>query len=362
MDHRFTYFITPHGFGHASRSAAVMNALYRLFPEAEMEIYTLVPEWFFSEALDGKFNYHQLRTDVGLVQENSMVENLPATLNLLDEYFGEFDETSAKLAMQENIQNSQAILADVSALGIETAHKAGLPSFLVENFTWDWIYQIYTKEYPQFNSHIKRFEDIYCRTKYRLQTEPLCERKNQAELISLPVCREAREDRKNIRERLGINEREKMVLVTMGGIPTRFHFMEQLIGLKGVVFVIPGGSQTFMSRNNLRLLPHHSDFFHPDLVNASDAVIAKAGYSTTAEVWHTGAPFGYLSRQNFREAPVLGEFIQDKLHGIEFTDTDFESGHWRNLLFELLLAGQNKRPVNNGAAVIADFIKQKLII
>ena len=35
---------------------------------------------------------------------------------------------------------------------------------------------------------------------------------------------------------------------------------------------------------NLILLPHHSVFFHPDLVNASDAVVGKLGYSTLAAV------------------------------------------------------------------------------
>jgi hypothetical protein len=34
------------------------------------------------------------------------------------------------------------------------------------------------------------------------------------------------------------------------------------------------------SKQNLVLLPHHSGFYHPDLVNASDAVIGKVGYST----------------------------------------------------------------------------------
>ena len=30
--------------------------------------------------------------------------------------------------------------------------------------------------------------------------------------------------------------------------------------------------------------------FHPDLVNASDAVIGKAGYNTLAEVFYAGTP------------------------------------------------------------------------
>jgi len=45
------YFVTPHGLGHASRSAAVMEALGRREQDVAFEIVTTVPEWFFSQSL-----------------------------------------------------------------------------------------------------------------------------------------------------------------------------------------------------------------------------------------------------------------------------------------------------------------------
>lgn len=61
-------------------------------------------------------------------------------------------------------------------------------------------------------------------------------------------------------------------------------------------------------RNNLLRAPHSPDLFQPDLIDDCDAVIGKVGYSTLAEVYHTGAPFGYISLPSFVESEVLKEY------------------------------------------------------
>ena len=79
-----TYFVSPHGFGHAARASAVMEALHRINPAICFDIYTTVPRWFFQESLSGPYAYSTMLTDVGLVQQTPFQENLPATLERLD--------------------------------------------------------------------------------------------------------------------------------------------------------------------------------------------------------------------------------------------------------------------------------------
>ncbi|MBC2715495.1 MAG: hypothetical protein HF978_09310 [Desulfobacteraceae bacterium] len=45
------YFVTFHGFGHAARASAVMNAIYARWPFVHFEIFTQTPEWFFKDSL-----------------------------------------------------------------------------------------------------------------------------------------------------------------------------------------------------------------------------------------------------------------------------------------------------------------------
>jgi hypothetical protein len=63
------YFISSHGFGHAARSAAVMQAIAEYDPSIQFEIFTAVPAWFFQDSLSTPFNYHHLLTDFGLAQK-----------------------------------------------------------------------------------------------------------------------------------------------------------------------------------------------------------------------------------------------------------------------------------------------------
>ena len=61
------YFVTSHGFGHAARASAVMNAIYVRWPFVHFEIFALTPEWFFQRSLNVPFVYHSEPTDIGLV-------------------------------------------------------------------------------------------------------------------------------------------------------------------------------------------------------------------------------------------------------------------------------------------------------
>jgi predicted glycosyltransferase len=109
-------------------------------------------------------------------------------------------------------------------------------------------------------------------------------------------------------------------------------------------------------KENLRLLPNRSDFFHPDLINASDAVIGKAGYSTIAEVYHAGVPFGYVTRSQFRESEALADYIKGNLNGIALGEDGFQDGDWIRYLPDLVSLPRIQRSGLNGAVHVARFI------
>ena len=127
--------------------------------------------------------------------------------------------------------------------------------------------------------------------------------------------------------------------------------------------MIPGGGETFRRDRNVILLPHQSDFFHPDLVNGADVVVGKAGYSTIAEVYHAGVPFGYVPRSNFREMAKLVAFIEKEMKGLCISIEDFQVGKWLRKIFQLLDLHRTQRNDHNGsyqaAAIITDLLKQE---
>jgi UDP-N-acetylglucosamine:LPS N-acetylglucosamine transferase len=104
------------------------------------------------------------------------------------------------------------------------------------------------------------------------------------------------------------------------------------------------------------LLPHRSEFFHPDLVYAADAVVGKVGYSTVSEVYAAGIPFGYILREDFREAPALAAYIEQHIPGFQIEQAPFTAGQWLACLPQLLALPRAMRQGPNGADQVAQFV------
>jgi hypothetical protein len=356
MNRTIAYFITPHGYGHAARAAAIMAAIQKLDPMIRFEIFTKVPEWFFQESLPGSYAFHRVLTDIGLVQESPLKEDLPATIRSLDQFYPPDNALVASLARELIDKHCRLVVCDIAPLGILVAKKANMPSVLVENFTWDWIYEDFLTDFPDFTKHIQYLKELFNAANYHIQTEPVCLPVKSADLTTPPVSREPKSTSVQVRKKLGIPPAAKVVLITMGGFKDDFQFLDKLEAIKEYIFVIPGASFTLKIPENIIALPHHSNFYHPDLIQASDAVIGKTGYSTVAEVYRKGIPFGYVSRRNFRESKTMEDFILQYIGGIGITENGYFKGGWIDILPRLVAIRPQIHNRRNGAAEAAEFI------
>lgn len=345
------YFISPHGYGHAARASAVMEAIQCLEPDCRFEIFTTVTPTFFAESLPGKFGYHDLLTDIGLVQKNSLVEDLPETARRLDQFLP--FKGVERLAQKINRLNCRLVLCDIAPLGLAVARAANLPGVLIENFTWDWIYEGYDDE--GLKKHLPYLRSIFQTATYHIQTEPVCDRR-PVDLTVGPISRSIRLPAEQIRAELELPEQAQMVLITMGGVSWEYTFLEQLKTYENIYFVISGAGPDMAAQPNLIPLPSPSQFFYPDLVNAADLVIGKVGYSTLAEVNQAGVPFGYITRQKFREAQYLVDYAQTHMQGEAISPAQFESGQWLSTLPDLLALPRYEPQQPNGAEAAARFI------
>jgi hypothetical protein len=345
-------FVSPHGFGHAARACAIIEALAELEPLARFEIFTLVPQWFFADSLTCSFSYHRLRTDVGLVQRTPLVEDPAETLRKLTTYLPFEDSLLERLARTLDELECRLVLCDISPLGIAVAERAGIRSVLVENFTWDWIYERYLVDHPAFARPIAALAATFATATVHIQSAPVCRRDVGLPLVP-PVSRIPRTPRQQVRERLGVPPELPAVLVTMGGIPWPTPALERLEGSRAVRFVVPGSGERLAVRGSLVTLPHRSAFFHPDLVHACDAVIGKLGYSTVAEVYAAGVPFAFVPRPTFRESTTLDTFARTTLNGLAITAEQLAEGSWVERVPELLERPIPQHRRDNGAAAAA---------
>ncbi len=290
-----------------------------------------------------------------MVQASPLHEDLPKTMKLLNEFLPFETSRIACLARKIRRLGCELTLCDISPMGIAVAKAAGIPSVLVENFTWDWIYRGYTRYDARIRHHADYLQKLFGNCDYRIQTEPVCQPLD-ADLMTPPVSRKVRTSRKRLRRRLGVPDQNRMVVLTMGGSQQPLQFPTLPLNHQQVTFVIPGSSRSPRLRDNVLHLPCHSDFFHPDLINAADAVVGKLGVSTIAEVYHAGTPFGFVKRPRFRESKVLAAYVERHMHGHAITETQLRNGGWITRLPDLLSVRRRRRTARNGAAQAANFI------
>ncbi len=351
------YFITPHGFGHAARACAVMAAAQRHIPDLRWEIFTRTPEWFFAESLTGPYALHPTDTDVGLVQVDALRADLSATVERLAGLLPFAPERVDGLASQVNALGCQALLCDIAPLGIAVAQAAGIPSVLLENFTWVDIYGEYILECPALRPYSEQMADWFAAADYHIQTEPVCNPSANATLTVPPVSRAPRAGRSAVRGLLSIPDGSPFLLITMGGVDFQHSYLDRLAHFPDVHFVLPGNHTATDAPPNVHLLSPQSGIFHPDIVAASDGVVGKIGYSTLAEVYAAGVPYGYVPRPRFRESDVLSAFVEREMAGFAIDADDLSDGRWIERIPDLLALPRRGEERRNGAEVIAEFLK-----
>jgi hypothetical protein len=162
-----------------------------------------------------------------------------------------------------------------------------------------------------------------------------------------------------VRRQLGVREDEVMVLLTMGGLGWDYRMIDRLIDHEGIRFVVPGGGDSTRNDGRLVLLPFRSHYFHPDLVNASEIVVGKLGYSTVAEVYHARAAMAFIARRGFRESAVLEEFVRRSTASVEISEESFGNGSWISELDRLLAVPRPTGERPNGAEIAAEAILER---
>jgi len=348
--------ITPHGFGHAARAAAVIEALARRI-SLRCTLLTTVPKWFFADSGAACLRWHEMQTDVGLVQASSLKEDMAATRFALESLYplspALIDRACALFA------GCDCILCDIAPLGIVVAKRLGIPSILLENFTWDWIYQAYRDDNPFLESHIVYLEEIYRQVDHHLQATPVCRPVPGAVPLS-PVFREGRKSRDAVRASLGLPSGKPVILLTMGGIGANNFSLHALQGKDKYVFLLAGSGEKEEVRGNVYQIPARGSLYHPDLIRAADLVVGKLGYSTMAEIFGAGTPFAFVGRPRFPESAVLASYVIENNMGREIESEAFVSGQWLDRLDGLLGLPRGDGPGENGADQAAAYIQDRV--
>jgi L-arabinokinase len=301
--------VTGHGFGHAVRCAEVARAL--IGRGARVIVRSEAPRWLFPSEVEWLAS-PGWPLDVGVVQQDGLEMDIDATRDAWRDFARQFDqraEVEARLLREADVN---VLLADIPPLACAAASRAGIPSFGLTNFTWDWIYAVWT-DFEDIVAHIRA---SYAQAQGLLRL-PLHSAQPDAfsaftriEDVPLIVRRAAR-PREEVRRQYELAADARVVLLSFGGFPARGVDMARLGHWTDYEFVLtpPLADASFDLPANVRIVnpaPHE----YVSFLAACDAVVTKPGYGMVADCLANRVAVLFTDRGPFREYDVLAEALQ----------------------------------------------------
>lgn len=344
--------ITSHGFGHAVRAASVAAAIQQLCPEILLILVTTAPRWLLESYIQGSFIHRPRAFDVGVIQSDSLSMDKEATLEKVQQIRSVERSIIAGEANFIRTNRVGLILADIPPLAASIAASAEIPCWMMSNFGWDFIYRDWGGEFVEIADWISECYGA-CDRLFRLPFhEPMRAFPNITDVGLTGGTPNYSVEQ--LRDNFALTTPpDKTVLLTFGGLGLQqipYNALSQFPDWQFITF-----DHLAPDLPNLLKVAGHN--YRPvDFMPLCGRVVSKPGYSTFAEALRLNIPIVSLPREDFAEAPILLEGIQNYADHQILMLGEFFEGNWQFLNSSPQPPRASQRVAIDGAEAIAQTI------
>ena len=359
------FYITGHGFGHAVRQIAIVNALAQRRPDVSIVLRTSVAPWLFARSVRASVRLEAGLVDTGAVQRGSLDVDIPATLAAAQAFYADGDAWIAREAAFLTGESARLVVADIPPLPIAAARRAGIPAIGVSNFTWDWIYEDYDAR-RLAPGLVETLEAHYACADQGWRMPMHGGFASIATLRDLPiVARVGRQPRDVVRATLGLPSDRPLVLVSLGGYGARgVDLHAAAASLRGIADVVATSYDTFSPGDGVHRIDETAMYGqrirYEDLVGAVDVVATKPGYGIISDCAANATALLYTDRGRFCEYDVLVREMPRYVEAAFIDQEDLLAGRWRDAVAELLGRPPRGAMKADGAMTAADWLSDIL--
>ncbi|MFS0620671.1 glycosyltransferase family protein [Priestia megaterium] len=294
------YYISDYGYGHATRSTAIIRELLKLNETMKVIICHSFALGFLQQSFkhEPRVMFREVATDVGYVlQENLLEPDAKRLNNAVSSYVSEF---STKLNQEMHfIKEMQVsfVISDISPLGISSAAALNMPSLGLSNFTWYTAYEELIEEqwlsflheqYKQMTYHFS----LACSNEPRWGIE-----ENQRFGFYSRKINDYEVQR--IRKKIDPEGNCHIIYFGLG--------MKVDIGTLSELAIWQSPNCKFIVSSNVNV--NHPNVYHiptnavetQHYVAAADLVLTKAGWGTISEAVCAGVPLLITNRSSMKE-------------------------------------------------------------
>ena len=359
------FYISGHGFGHASRQIEVINALTAIRPEVRIVVRTSAPRWLFDRAVTRPFVFAAGEPDTGVVQVDSLQVDAAASIRRAWHFHRTLETRATVEARLLERLDATLVAGDIPPLAFAAAAAAGVPGVGIANFTWDWIYAYYRDLVAGAPDLLPVIRTAYA-TADRAWRLPMAGGFEAfGRVVDAPlVARHASRAPADTRAALGLPADRPLVLVAFGryGVGAIDWAMATRQGDVGVVVtrdpVDAGPARPDGSGVGRRFdvdVPRMVErgYHYEDLVAAVDVVLTKPGYGIISECAANDTALVYTARGDFAEYAVLVEAMPRLVRCAYVDQADLFAGRWLPVVRQVLDQPVTERPATDGAQVVA---------
>ena len=348
--------ISGHGFGHLAQVAPVLNELAGREIEIRITIRTSLPEDLLRSKIFLIFDYIQMELDKGMIMSDAMGVNPEASYDWYEQFHDSYELTLQKQSQLLKTLKPDLLFADIPYISLDAAHLLGIPCIALCSLNWADIFYAYCKHQHKSDSIYQQILAAYNKADSFLQPTPSMDMPEIFNSKAIdPISQQGNKQR--LSTHIDAKQRDKFVLVSLGGIDTQLA-IDTLPIIENVKWIVPNtttSTRADVFSQSLFQIPYIN------LLSSVDLILTKTGYGTMVEAVTHQIPMLCIERPDWPEQTNLFAWCQqhgyfDAISRQQLTEKEFPQR------VKAMLATRWDKPAikANGAQQAADSLYEYL--
>lgn len=352
--------LTGHGYGHASMTAPVVEAVRALRPDIDLVLQSPLDRGFLAQRFAEPFRHVAGLEDFGMSMDGPnrvrLNESAARYRALHQDLAGAIDREVQRLSACK----PDLVLANVSYTVIAAAARCGIPAIALSCLSWRDIYGALLGERPEAASILAEMTACYEQADIFIAPQPTMDMRwhtGYREVGPLLPAMPPAPDRDAFCRRFSIAPESRIALVGFGGIAAdalraRIADWPRFAGWNFITDFDLDRPDTI----SIEATGHRFDA----LMQIADAVICKPGYGTFAEAVRTGCPVVHSARSDWPETAVLVAWIRARLPSFGLSDEAIVEGRFGAALASIAATSRPAPSTESGVADAANIVLKHL--
>ncbi len=322
-NHRLLVAISSHGYGHATQTSVVVNALRQVQPNINLILYTALPRSYLETRFNPPFEHVAAKCDIGMVMDSAIDVRVDASAEAYARFHEHWDLRIDKLIGQLKELKPDLVLANIPYAILYAATQLGLPAIAACSLNWADIYLHYCRHRPETELIHQQILSAYHSANVFLRFSPGMPMRDLPNVKPVgPVASLGRDRSQELKQRFNIHTSEQLVLIGMGGVDMPVS-AQDWPKLCGTCWFVPK-SWGIHREDCLNIENLGVPFI--DLIASSDLLITKPGYGSFTEAACNGIPLLYVERGDWPEEPFLTQWLEQHGRCYRISRESFVSG------------------------------------